>query len=69
MTEDSILIRAKHLVRGDIILWDNASWRVYIAEKTSTTELELVMECVSYDHPDLRTTVSLDRKFRVLPPV
>ena len=26
------------------VLWDNATWRVYTAEKTSTTELELVME-------------------------
>lgn len=66
MTEDSILIRAERLVRGDIILWANTSWRVLIAEKTSTTELELVMECASYDHPDLRTTVSQDRKFRAL---
>lgn len=54
MAEDSILIRA------------DATWRVCMAEKTSTTELELVMECVSYDHPDLRTTVGRDRKLRVL---
>lgn len=66
MTEDSILIRAERLVRGDIVLWADVTWRVYLAERTSTTELELVMECVSHDHPDLRTTVSRDRKFRVL---
>ena len=66
MTEDSILIRAERLIRGDIVLWADATWRVCMAEKTSTTELELVMECVSYDHPDLRTTVGQDRKLRVL---
>lgn len=66
MTEDSILIRAERLIRGDIILWADTTWQVCMAEKTSTTELELVMECVSHDRPDLRTVVSQDRKFRAL---
>lgn len=66
MTEDSILIRAERLVRGDVVLWGGASWRVCMAEWVSTTELELVLECVSSDSPDIRTTVSRDRKFRVL---
>lgn len=26
MTEDSILIRAERLIRGDIILWGGATW-------------------------------------------
>lgn len=30
MAEDSILIRAERLVRGDIVLWANATWRVLL---------------------------------------
>lgn len=67
MTEDSILIRAERLVRGDVVLWGGASWRVRLIEPVSLTELEIVLEYVHGscdDHPDLRTTVSRDRKFR-----
>lgn len=63
MTEDSVLIRAERLVRGDIILWANAPWRIGL------TEFEIVLEYVHGgcdDHSDLRTTVSRDRKFRAL---
>ena len=63
MTEDSILIRAERLVRGDVVLWGGASWRVGL------TEFETVLEYVHGgcdDHSDLRTVVSRDRKFRVL---
>lgn len=69
MTEDSILIRAERLIKGDIVLWANASWRIGLIEPTSLTEFEIVLEYVhgdQDDHPDLRTTVSRDRKFRVL---
>lgn len=69
MTEDSILIRAERLVRGDVIAFGGASWRVRLAEPTSLTELEVVLEYIHGDrddHPDLRTTVSRDRKFRAL---
>lgn len=63
MTEDSILIRAERLVKGDIVLWANVSWRVGL------TEFEIVLEYVHGgcdDHSDFRTTVGRDRKFRVL---
>lgn len=63
MTEDSILIRAERLVRGDVVLWGGASWRVGLIE------FEIVLEYVHGgcdDHSDLRTVVSRDRKFRVL---
>ena len=66
MTEDSILIRAERLVRGDIVLWANATWRVGLIEPVSLTEFEIVLEYVHGDRSDLRTTVSRDRKFRVL---
>lgn len=69
MTEDSILIRAERLVRGDVIAFGGASWRVQLAEPTSLTELEIVLEYIhgdQDDHSDLRTVVSRDRKFRVL---
>lgn len=69
MTEDSILIRAERLVKGDIVLWANASWRIGLIEPVSLTEFEIVLEYVRGgcdDHSDLRTTVSRDRKFRVL---
>lgn len=69
MTEDSILIRAERLVKGDIVLWANAGWRIGLIEPVSQTEFEIVLEYVHGDrddHPDLRTTVSRDRKFRVL---
>lgn len=69
MAEDSILIRAERLVRGDIILWANVSWRVGLIEPVSQTEFEIVLEYVHGgcdDHSDLRTTVSRDRKFRTL---
>lgn len=63
MTEDSILIRAERLIKGDIVLWANSSWRIGL------TEFEIVLEYVHGgcdDHSDLRTTVSRDRKFRAL---
>lgn len=69
MTENSILIRAERLIKGDIVLWDNTSWRVGLIEPVSLTEFEIVLEYVHGscdDHPDLRTTVSRDRKFRTL---
>ena len=69
MAEDSILIRAERLIKGDIVLWGNASWRVGLIEPVSPTEFEIVLEYVHGgcdDHPDLRTTVSRDRKFRAL---
>lgn len=69
MTEDSILIRAERLVKGDIVLWANASWRIGLIEPVSLTEFEIVLEYVHGgcdDHSDLRTTVGRDRKFRAL---
>lgn len=69
MTENSILIRAERLIKGDIVLWDNTSWRVGLIEPVSLTEFEIVLEYVHGgcdDYPDLRTTVSRDRKFRAL---
>lgn len=69
MAEDSILVRAERLVRGDIILWANVSWRIGLIEPVSLTEFEIVLEYVhgGCDDPsDLRTTVSRDRKFRAL---
>lgn len=66
MTEDSILIRAERLIRGDIVLWANCSWRIGLIEPVSPTEFEIVLECVRDDSSDLRTTVSRDRKFRAL---
>ena len=69
MMGDSLSIRAEQLVRGDIVLWGGASWRVRLAEPTSLTELEIVLEYAHGDlddHPDLRTVVSRDSKFRVL---
>lgn len=66
MTGDSILIRAERLVSGDIVLWGGATWQVRLAEPTSLTELEIVLEYTLGDHSDLRTVVSRDSKFRVL---
>lgn len=69
MTEDSILIRAERLVRGDVIAFGGASWRIGLIEPVSLTEFEIVLEDVHGgcdDHSDLRTTVSRDRKFRAL---
>lgn len=66
MTEDSILIRAERLVRGDVVLWGEASWRIGLIEPVSLTEFEIVLEYAHGDCSDLRTTVSRDRKFRVL---
>lgn len=66
MAEDSILIRAERLVRGDIILWGGASWRIGLIEPVSLTEFEIVLEYAHGGCSDLRTTVSRDRKFRVL---
>lgn len=63
---DSLSIRAERLVRGDIVLWGGATWQVRLAEPTSLTELEIVLEYTHGDHPDLRTVVSRDSKFRVL---
>lgn len=66
MHEDSILIRAERLIRGDIVLWGGATWQVRLAEPTSLTELEIVLEYTHGDPSDLRTVVSRDSKFRVL---
>lgn len=69
MAEDSILIRAERLIKGDIVLWANVSWRVGLIEPVSLTEFEIVLEYVHGgcdDHSDLRTTVSRDRNFRAL---
>lgn len=71
MTEDSILIRAERLVKGDVVLWANTSWQVQLIEPVSLSELEIVLGCVQGDDDDdmaenLRTTVGRDRKFRVL---
>lgn len=55
MAEDSILIRAERLIRGDVVLW-----------RVGLIEFEIVLEYVQGSHSDLRTTVSRDRKFRVL---
>lgn len=69
MTEDSILIRAERLVKGDVVLWANTSWQVRLIEPVSLSELEIVLERVQGDDDmaeNLRTTVGLDRKFRVL---
>lgn len=69
MTEDSILIRAERLIKGDVVLWANASWRIELIEPVSLSEFEIVLECVQGDDDrvkNLRTTVGRDRKFRVL---
>lgn len=69
MAEDSILIRAERLIKGDIVLWANVSWRIGLIEPVSLTEFEIVLEYVHGgcdEHSDLRTTVGRDRKFRVL---
>lgn len=66
MTEDSILIRAERLIKGDIVLWANVPWRIRLIEPVSLTEFEIVLEYVHDDHSDIRTTVSRDRKFRAL---
>lgn len=69
MTGDSLPIRAERLIRGDIVLWGGASWQVRLAEPTSLTELEIVLEYAhgdQDDHSDLRMVVSRDSKFRVL---
>lgn len=68
MTEDSILIRAERLVKGDVVLWANTSWQVRLIEPVSLSELEIVLGCVQGDDmaENLHTTVGRDRKFRVL---
>lgn len=66
MTEDSILIRAERLVKGDVVLWANTSWQVRLIEPVSLSELEIVLERVDDMAENLRTTVGRDRKFRVL---
>lgn len=66
MAEDSILIRAERLVRGDIVLWANATWRVRLKEPVSLSEFEIVLERDDDRVKNLRTTVGRDRKFRVL---
>lgn len=69
MTEDSILIRAERLIKGDVVLWGGATWRIGLIEPVSLTEFEIVLEYVhggGDDRSDLRTTVSRDRKFRAL---
>lgn len=65
MTKDSILIRAERLVKGDIVLWGGSTWQVRLAEPTSLTELEIVLEYTHGDHSDLRTVVSRDIKFLI----
>ena len=66
MAEDSILIRAERLVRGDIVLWANAPWRVQLKEPVSLSEFEIVLQGDDDRVKNLRTTVGRDRKFRVL---
>lgn len=69
MTEDSILIRAERLVKGDVVLWANTSWQVRLIEPTSLSELEIVLERIQSDDDEvenLRTTVGRDRKLRAL---
>lgn len=69
MISDSLPIRAERLIRGDIVLWGGATWQVRLAEPTSLTELEIVLEYTygdQDDHSDLRTVVSRNSKFRVL---
>ena len=66
MTEDSILIRAERLIKGDIVLWANVSWRIGLIEPVSLTELEIVLERDDDMAEDLHITVGRDRKFRVL---
>lgn len=69
MTEDSILIRAERLVKGDVVLWANTSWQVRLTEPVSLSELEIVLERVQGDDDmaeNLHTTIGRDRKFQVL---
>jgi hypothetical protein len=69
MTEDSILIRAERLVKGDVVLWANTTWWVRLIEPTSLSELEVVLERIQSgddEAENLRTTVSRDRRLRVL---
>lgn len=70
MIGDSLPIRAERLIRGDIVLWGGATWQVRLAEPTSLTELEIVLDGYTHgdqdDPSDLRTVVSRDSKFRVL---
>lgn len=69
MTEDSILIRAERLIKGDVVLWANVTWWVRLIEPTSLSELEIVLERIQGDDDEvenLRTVVGRDRKFRVL---
>lgn len=69
MTEDSILIRAERLVKGDVVLWANATWWVRLIEPVSLSELEIVLERIQSDDDEvenLRTTVGRDRKLRAL---
>ena len=69
MIEDSILVRAERLIKGDIILWANCSWQVRLIEPVSLSEFEIVLERVQGDGDtveNLHTTVGRDRKFRVL---
>lgn len=69
MTEDSILIRAERLVKGDVVLWANATWQVRLIEPVSLSEFEIVLERIQSDDDEvenLRTTVGRDRKLRAL---
>lgn len=65
---DSVLVRAERLIKGDVVLWANATWCIGLIEKTSLTELEIVLERIHTgdDRSDIRTTISRDRKFRAL---
>lgn len=65
MIEDSILIRAERLIKGDVVLWANTPWQVRLIEPVSLSELEIVL---GYDDmaENIHTTVGRDRMFRVL---
>nr|DAY44242.1 MAG TPA: hypothetical protein [Caudoviricetes sp.] len=69
MAEDSILIRAERLVKGDVVLWANITWRVRLIAPSSLSELEIVLERIQSgddEAENLRTTISRDRKLQVL---
>lgn len=65
-----IKIRAERLIAGDVVLYDNSSWRVLsIGKSTRPTELDLLMECVHGDDhraSSLRATVERDRVFQAI---
>lgn len=63
---NSLIIRAERLIKGDVILWYNTTWRVSAAEKTSLTKIRLVLEPIETDTWPVRTTVERGLVFRVL---